>query len=292
MRIAVIGGGIAGLSAAWGALRAGHSVVLFEKDVLGAGASGLALGGLVAFHPNVKGNLARVQRQCVAEWPAFAAGLGEAAGVAVADFFRGWGEGMAQVRIPLIFEVFRAAIAACGGEIRMGAAVTEMGAIRAQCDAVVVAAGWGSAALGLADVRVVAGQAVRVRPKALVARMQYVDGTYVVPGWDGEVMIGSESWDLDAPGDGVPDPLVTARLLAAGQAVEPALVGAEVVEAWVGYRPAMREGVGLLPLVRPLGDGAVAVTALGKLGFCLAPGVSGAVADWCCGAGQRWENQG
>jgi glycine oxidase len=80
--VAVIGGGVIGLSAAWMARRRGLSVTVFDRGALGDGASRVAAGMLApvseaeAGEPTVlRAGLASAQR-----WPSFAAELEEASG--------------------------------------------------------------------------------------------------------------------------------------------------------------------------------------------------------------------
>jgi glycine oxidase len=80
--VAVIGGGVIGLSVAWMARRRGLSVTVFDRGALGDGASHVAAGMLApvseldAGEPAVlRAGLAAAQR-----WPSFAAELEEAAG--------------------------------------------------------------------------------------------------------------------------------------------------------------------------------------------------------------------
>lgn len=265
MNVAVVGAGVAGLSAAWGLVNAGHRVVVFEKGKVGSGASGKALGLLVPFHPLVNGRMAKVQRESVGLWPAMAREIGAAAGVEVGSFFRVWDEG-AQVRIPLVLAVMGQAIRARGGEIVEGQAAGDLTGF----DKVVWAAGVGNAAM--VSVLGKAGQAVRVKPVVPLMAPVREEGFYVVPDWDGStVLIGSHGFD--GPRD-EPDAEVTAAMVVRAVGLVPALEGCVVVEAWVGNRPTSKP---LLPLVRVVDARTVAVTGLGKLGFCLAPAVAAEV---------------
>ena len=81
--VVVVGGGVVGLAIAWRARRRGLSVVVLERDRVGAGASGVAAGMLAPVTEADFGedraialNLAGLER-----WPAFAAELGERSGV-------------------------------------------------------------------------------------------------------------------------------------------------------------------------------------------------------------------
>lgn len=264
MNVAVIGGGVAGLSAAWGLVNAGHKVTVFEKDKVGSGASGKALGLLVPFHPYVNGRMAKVQRESIAAWPAMARGLAEAAGVEVGSFFREWGEGKCQLRVPVVLEVMAGAIRAKGGKVLEGTEAHGLDGF----DRVIWAAGMGN--VGVLPVRADAGQAVRLRPQGVVDGLAQDEGFYVVPDWDGTVLVGSHGFGEMRE---VPDDAVTNDLVRRAVELVPALDGAGVVDVWVANRPALKP---MLPLVRVV-DGGVAITGLGKLGFCLAPAVAKAV---------------
>ena len=81
--VVVVGGGVVGLAVAWRARRRGLSVLVVERDRVGAGASGVAAGMLAPVTEADFGedraialNLAGLER-----WPAFAADLGERSGV-------------------------------------------------------------------------------------------------------------------------------------------------------------------------------------------------------------------
>src|SRR5580693_661693 len=85
--LAVLGGGIVGLSIAWRARLRGMSVVVFERGRIGAGASGVAAGMLapvaeVEFGEGGRGVL-ELGLRSAAMWPAFAAELERASGRSV-----------------------------------------------------------------------------------------------------------------------------------------------------------------------------------------------------------------
>ncbi len=263
-RVAIVGGGIAGLSAAWALVKAGHNVTVFEKDKIGSGASGRALGLLVPFHPLVSGRMAKVQRESVGLWPALADEVSEAGGVAVGDFFRLWEEG-AQIRIPLVLEVFAKAVRDKSGEFAAGMTAFGLEAF----DKVVWAAGVGNAAMVAVTPK--AGQAVRVKPVKPVAKPVREEGFYVVPDWDGTVLIGSHGFEGPRS---EPDAEITKAMMLRAVGLVPALEGCALVESWVGNRPASKP---LLPLLRRIDARVSAITGLGKLGYCLAPAVGLAV---------------
>lgn len=271
MRIAVVGAGIAGLMSAWMLARAGHGVVVFEKGTVGCGASGRALGVLVPI--SLDRPIDRLQRQGIGMWPALAAELAVESGVVIGDFWREWGDGRQQLRLPLLFEVLVRAIRARGGEIREGVEVGETPALLADgFDRVVLAAGWGNQGLTGKEMGISAGLAVRVR--AEVAELVVSHNLFVCPDWDGTVLAGSLNWDEERPGDGVVSAAKLAELREKLGLVRADLAEAEIVEAWVGYRPKQAPR---LPLVTEVGDGIVAVTGLGKTGLGLAPVVGDAV---------------
>ena len=57
MKILIIGGGIAGCSAAYYLSRDGHDVSLFERDSIASHASGFALGGITPSFGDRSGGL-------------------------------------------------------------------------------------------------------------------------------------------------------------------------------------------------------------------------------------------
>jgi glycine oxidase len=86
--VAVVGGGIIGLSIAWRARRHGLTVALLERDELGHGASHVAAGMLAPVAELEFGEAARAGLQLglhsARDWPAFARELGEDSGVELA----------------------------------------------------------------------------------------------------------------------------------------------------------------------------------------------------------------
>jgi len=85
--VLVVGGGVIGLSVAWRAARAGASVLLLERDLLGGGASRVAAGMLAPVAEVEFGAGGRrvldLGLRSAAQWPQFARELGEAAGLDV-----------------------------------------------------------------------------------------------------------------------------------------------------------------------------------------------------------------
>src|SRR3954452_6210330 len=76
--VAVIGGGVIGLSVAWCAARRGMTVTVFDRGALGDGASRVAAGMLAPVSEADAGEpaLLRAGLASAARWPAFAAELG------------------------------------------------------------------------------------------------------------------------------------------------------------------------------------------------------------------------
>lgn len=264
MNIAIVGGGIAGLVSGFLAAEAGHEVEIFERERLGAGASGKALGLLVPI-TGLDRPVDVLQRQGIAAWPALAVRLADLSGIALGDFWREWGNGRYQLRLPLLFEVLRLAIEAKGGVIHEGFVVDSPALLR-DFDRIVLASGWGNVTLGGQDMRVSSGLACRLTGKldTLVAG----DNLFVVPDWDGTVLAGSLNWDLKEPAMGEVPADKLAELRARVGTLVPDLAAAELVDAWVGYRPTQAPR---LPLLRDLGDGVIAVAGLGKTGIGLSP---------------------
>ena len=81
--VAVVGGGIVGLACAWHAARRGMSVVVLERDRLGAGASDVAAGMLAPVTEADFGEdeLLELNLAAADRWPAFAAELAAASGL-------------------------------------------------------------------------------------------------------------------------------------------------------------------------------------------------------------------
>ena len=269
MRVAVVGAGIAGLMCAWRLQVAGHRVVVLEKDRVGAGASGRALGMLRPFDTHVRGNVAKVQRGSVAAWGTLVEELACEAGEEVGAFYRVWEAG-AQLRVPEVLRVLAEAITRRGGEVMEGVEVENVDTLRAECDAVVLAAGMGNAPW-VEGLQGLAGQALRLKPEVEVGEFINDDGFYIVPDWDGTVLVGSHQHKRSL---NWPEAAVTEGLRGRAEKLCPALAGAELVTAWVADRPTVTP---LLPLARPVKEGIVAVTGLGRLGYCLAPAVAAAV---------------
>jgi glycine/D-amino acid oxidase-like deaminating enzyme len=263
--VAVVGAGIAGLAAAWGLAKTGHPVTVYEKERVGGGASGKALGLLVPFHPNVRGRMAKEQRESVSVWPSMAKEIAEAADVRMEEFFRLWPGVGAQVRVPMILEVMAKALRARGVTF-VTLEIKDPQDLLEKHDAVVMAAGLGNA--GLMEILPMAGQAVMVKPEVRLERPLQQEGFYIVPTWEGNVLVGSHNHDGPRERH---EARITASLVGRAVGMAPELMGCRIVDAWVANRPTSKP---LLPLVRPLAPKVWGVTGLGKLGFCFGPAVA------------------
>jgi glycine/D-amino acid oxidase-like deaminating enzyme len=276
MQITMAGAGIAGLVSAWALTKAGHAVTVLESGPwYGSGASGKALGVLVPIGPHMQRLIDDLQRAGCAAWAALAAEIAAAADVPLEHFYKDWGDGRRQLRVPLVLDVLGTALQAAGARVVFN---TELADFKAPGEALVLAAGVQNAALAATPLELSAGQIVRLRlgagamPPPLLAG----ENVFVVPDWDGSVLVGSQNWAVPPGITPLPQPAATEALLAAAQKLWPVLAGAEVVEAWVGVRPVSNPR---LPLVRRI-EGAVptlAVAGLGKIGYALAPMVAAAV---------------
>lgn len=159
--------------------------------------------------------------------------------------------------------------------------VTELSGLRAGYDAVVVAAGWGSAELVDVDVRPVKGQILRVRGAPLLTRTvrAYVDGAhvYLVPRADGEVVVGATSEEMGT------DVRVTAGavydLLRDACAVVPGVKELEVVDFGAGLRPGSPRNE---PTVARR-EGVIVATGHYRNGVLLAPWTADRVAELVAG---------
>ena len=80
--LAVVGGGVIGLSVAWRASQRGLRTVVLERDAIGAGASGVAAGMLAPSSEAAFGEqrLLALNLESARRWPAFAAELAEGSG--------------------------------------------------------------------------------------------------------------------------------------------------------------------------------------------------------------------
>src|SRR5258706_14174887 len=80
--LAVVGGGVIGLSVAWRASQSGLHTVVLERDAIGAGASGVAAGMLAPSSEAAFGEqrLLALNLESARRWPPFAGELAEGAG--------------------------------------------------------------------------------------------------------------------------------------------------------------------------------------------------------------------
>ncbi len=146
---------------------------------------------------------------------------------------------------------------ALGAEVREGTGVLSWSPGRVEtaagpvlCEHLVLAAGaWTSQLAGL-PVFPVKGQRLMLRATGLRLPMTVWGDCYLVPKSGGRVLAGATQ-EAQAGFD----PRVTLgavqRLAQSAAAVVPALVGAELIEAWAGFRPATPDE---LPVVGPLGE--------------------------------------
>lgn len=277
--IGIVGAGIAGLFTGWRLAAAGHRVTLYEKGQVGKqGASPFALGGLVPFGEHVTGNIARIQRESLRQWPAWVAELAKTTGTPLSEFYRSWtlpdGQPAGQLRIPMVLELLKKAVEIHGGEVREHTDIIGYEPLLERYEQVVLAAGWynrvwvpGGRAWTLDT-----AQGIRIQPPAgYMPPFIYAEKTYVMPDFEGSVLVGGKQVNSDFP-----LPRVSEELLATAIRLDPKLAGSTLLHAWVGGRPM---GAPKLPLVRAVESRVHGVAALGRIGYCLAPAVAQAVAE-------------
>lgn len=82
MKVAIVGGGIAGLATAWRLTRSGVDVTVLERDLVGRGATWAAAGMLASAAETGTGDdpIAQLAREARAAWPEFAETLQDASG--------------------------------------------------------------------------------------------------------------------------------------------------------------------------------------------------------------------
>ncbi len=85
MKIAIVGGGIAGLAVGWRLAAAGADVDVLERGLAGSGSTWAAAGMLAPAAEASHGNdpHARLAREAREQWPSFARELEEASGIAI-----------------------------------------------------------------------------------------------------------------------------------------------------------------------------------------------------------------
>ncbi|MGH3184315.1 MAG: FAD-dependent oxidoreductase, partial [Streptosporangiaceae bacterium] len=129
-----------------------------------------------------------------------------------------------------------------------GLAVTALGITHTARTVVNCAGAWAGLlpAPALAPVRPRKGQILRLRSVATPRHVIAAPGVYLVPRADGEVLVGATV--EDAGFDTAVSPAVIGELRHRAEALLPALAGAELTEAWAGYRPCSPDE---LPLIGP-----------------------------------------
>lgn len=311
MSIAVVGGGIIGLSIAWRLVERGADVTVFDDGVDGAwnvAAGMLAPNGEAAYETAA---LVRLMRASADRWPSFASSLGGEVGYDetgtlslavtaddVASASREWHSPAlrpsqlrelepalsprvrAGVRLPDDRQVdprrVVAALRARLGDRIVAKRVSTLDDVDAST--VVVAAGCGTAALTGLPVRPVKGQVLRLRGEPGLLRHVLeatVDGrpVYVVPRADGEIVVGATQEERA-------DAKVTAGgvydLLRAAIELVPELAECEVAETLVGHRPGTPDNAPLLGFVR---DGVVVAAGHFRNGVLLTPITADLIAD-------------
>ena len=201
-----------------------------------------------------------------------------------------WSPDDHQVDNRALADALRATAEAAGVAIREGAEVTAIepgrrpalvvGGERVEADAVVLAAGaWSGAVGGLEPappVRPVKGQALSLRMTDDLTLRHVVRGpdAYLVPKADGRLVVGATSeergWDDAVTAGGL------FRLLEGAVPLVPGVEEMELVETWVGHRPASRDHAPILG--RSGHPGVVYATGQYRHGMLLAPVVADEVA--------------
>lgn len=311
MTVAVVGGGVIGLSIAWRLASRGADVTVFDDGADGAwnvAAGMLAPGGEAAYETPA---LVRLMAASAQRWPSFAASLGVDVGydeagtlslavtaddVAVAS--REWRSAAlrpSQLRElePALSPRVRAGVHLPGDRQvdprRVVAALRERLGDRivakrvstlddVEASTVVVAAGCGTAALTGLPVRPVKGQVLRLRGEPGLLRHVLeatVDGraVYVVPRADGEIVVGATQEERA-------DWTVTAGgvhdLLRAAIELVPDLAECALAETLVGHRPGTPDNAPLLGYLR---DGVLVAAGHFRNGVLLAPVTADLIAD-------------
>jgi len=140
---------------------------------------------------------------------------------------------------------------------------------------VVCAGAWTARVPGLEalPIKPIRGQVLALRPVAPTpARVVFGKRCYLVPRADGRVIVGSTMEDVGFTRGVTPEAI--AGLLAAAASVCPGLAGAELLDAWSGFRPGSPDG---LPLMGPW-RGVWVSSGHHRNGILLAPWASSAMA--------------
>ena len=312
MKVAIVGGGVIGCAVAERLSRDGHRVTLYERDHLGAHASGAA-AGLLAPYSELKGE--DLGSRSARLFPDLSARLERDTGIAVEyrrtqslavafdtaqrRSLRGLGHWQdtseclalepglspevlgavlleeSHINPPRFVLALARSAAAARADIREGSPVATLAGLRA--DRVVLAAGpWSST---LAEVPVVPrrGQLVALRPtRAVLTRIVTWGSFYLVPKLDGTIVVGSTEEEVGF--DARPTAAGVSTLLDVAQLVVPALRTAILERVWAALRPATPDG---RPIIGPLAGEERVVVATGhnRNGILLAPVTAELVAN-------------
>ena len=262
MKIAIIGGGIAGLMLAYKSAKAGYHTELFEAEGLASGASSKALGVLVPV-TGMNRPIDQMQRAGIASWPVLAAELSQTTSTPLASLWRDWGNGRQQVNLSILFKILEQAIIKYNGIIHTQTPVAPNNLPHGFTHTI-LAAGFENKTLAQAPLTISAGLAARFTGE--LDHLITANNLFLCPSFEeGEILAGSINWHLATPGDGTIPPEKLDELTQRVQALAPNL---QLKEAWVGYRPTQAPR---LPLMRHLGNNVHAVTGLGKIGIGLSP---------------------
>jgi glycine oxidase len=305
--IAVVGGGVIGMSIALALADRGWDVVLIERDALGRGAS-WAGGGILSPLPptHCPEPLRPLLDRSLALYPHWCERLASLSGIdpeywrCGAVYLPQDGEplelpGLAQVRNTRLMKALAASLQRQGVRVIAPASVkgwiaqegrlcgveTDRGELR--CDRAVLAAGAWSSGLQAAEVRPIKGQMLlyRMKPGAL-PRILIGDHAYVIPRRDGHVLVGSTledvGFDLAATDE------AREYLIRQGALLWPVLAGAEPVAQWSGLRP---RGTAEMPSIEAATSPAGLYVATGhfRIGITLAPGTAELISEMVEGPG-------
>ena len=297
--VVVVGGGVIGMSVAWELRERGASVLLLERDRVGASAS-WAGGGILSPLPpgSDSAALQPLLQDSLRRYPAWCQRLHEASDidpeywVCGATYFSGGIATelpeLAQVRSPRLLKGLALALQRSRIAIREHSEVlgwhlkgTRLAGVRlrdglVRCRSVVVAAGAWSGGLGSHDVVPVKGQMLLYQtvPGAL-QKILIGDRAYLIPRRDGHVLVGSTlehtGYDQTTTGE------ARQWLIEQGIALWPALADLDVKAHWAGLRPGYPADA---PLIAsdPQIEGVVHCTGHFRIGITLAPASAAAAA--------------